>query len=229
MNSCPDYLTGTYTIDKDTIKLYISEINPHCWSYSKYKVIFKIKNLQKKDYRIQLNNMPEKMITADGEVRELKNGRGEIDKLPNENLETDKKDEISDWKTYRNEEYRFEVKYPEEAFATQAFQPKTKVIQCDYVNFANNCPTERIIINGMPFCLQETSKKAPGLIYITYNYTTVRDRECFVVFFTIVYPDCSNYYLPIENQEYDKCRLNNEVIKSKTINQILSTFKFIEK
>ncbi|PIV42931.1 MAG: hypothetical protein COS26_01450 [Candidatus Nealsonbacteria bacterium CG02_land_8_20_14_3_00_40_11] len=139
--------------------------------------------------------------------------------------------ETANWEIYKNEEYGFEMKYPEDFLPTQPLQPKTKIIQCDYANFVNNCTTEKTIIDGLLFCLQKTSEGAAGTTYITYNYTTVRDRECFVVSFTVPYSNCSNY-LPIESQEiqqmYDKCKLDEEVTKPETINQILSTFKFLE-
>lgn len=171
--------------------------------------------------------------------------------VPKEKVE----DETANWKTYKNEEYGFEMKFPEDFLPTQPLQPKTKIIQCDYANFANECPfvpiegftgteesafrqgfaarptPERITVNGVPFCRQENREGAMGTSYITYNYTTVREKECFVVSFEVGYPNCSNY-LPIESQEiqkaYDKCRLDNEVIKPETINKILSTFKFLE-
>ncbi len=139
--------------------------------------------------------------------------------------------EISDWKTYKNKEYGFEMKYPEDFFTEQVLQPKTEVIQCDYANFVNNCPTEIITVNDIPFCLQETGSAAAGTAYTTYNYTAIRNKECFVVSFAVPYPNCSNY-LPINNQEiqkaYDKCILDNEITKPKIIDQIVSTFKFTE-
>lgn len=129
--------------------------------------------------------------------------------------------------------YGFEMKYPENFFPSeQVLQPETKVIQCDYANFFNNCSTEITTINGMTFCLQKTGEAAAGTAYETYNYTTVRDTECFVASFTVAYPNCSNL-LPIANQEtqeaYDKCMLENEVTKPETIDQIISTFRFTEK
>ena len=140
-------------------------------------------------------------------------------------------DETANWKVYENKEYGFEMKYPEDFFTEQVLQPKTKVIQCDYANFVDNCPTKIITVNDVPFCLQKTSSAAAGTAYTTYNYTAIKNKECFVVSFTVSYPDCSNY-LPINNQEiqkaYDKCILDNEITKPRIINQIVSTFKFTD-
>lgn len=138
-------------------------------------------------------------------------------------------DETARWKTYRNKEYGFEMKYPEGFFP---LVPKAEVIQCDYANFADKCLlSERITINNVPFCREKVSGAGLGTTYITHYYTTVIDKECFVVSFTVPYPNCSNL-LPIKSQEiqeaYDKCKLDNEVTKPETINQILSTFKFIK-
>jgi len=161
-------------------------------------------------------------------------------------------DETADWKTYSNEEYGFEMKYPEELLSTEPLQPKMKSIDCDYANFANKCPfvpiegftgseeeairqgfakTERLVIDGKPFCLQTMVEGAAGTIYVTYNYTSLRNKKCLVLSFAVPYPNCSNY-LPISNPEmqkaYDQCKTENEITKPETINQILSTFRFID-
>ena len=140
-------------------------------------------------------------------------------------------DETADWQTYEDDKYGFTMKYPTEFFLTQPLQPQSKIISCDYVNFVNKCSVERTTINNLPFCLQKTSEGAAGTTYTTYSYTTTRNKECFVVSFTMSYPNCMNY-LPIESQEmqmaYNKCRLDNEVNKPAVIDKMLSTFKFLK-
>jgi hypothetical protein len=161
-------------------------------------------------------------------------------------------DETADWLTYKDEEYGFEVKYPADFFQTESLGPKTKTVDCDYANFADECPfipiegltgneedfvinqfikTERMTINDLPFCLQKFSEGAMGTSYATYDYTTVRDKKCFVVYFTVGYPHCSNYLssAPKSQERYNKCTLDNEVTTPETINKMLSTFKFINK
>jgi hypothetical protein len=54
-NACVDHLEGAYIIDGDIIKLDVLEKEEgRCWSLSSYKTTFKMKDLQKKDYKIQL-------------------------------------------------------------------------------------------------------------------------------------------------------------------------------
>lgn len=142
---------------------------------------------------------------------------------PKQELKQESKDETANWKTYTNDEYGFEFKYPKDFFSPH-HQLKTEIIQCDYDNLANNCSTEMISINDKPFCLEKKDGAAAGTKYTTYNYTTVIDKECFIVSFTVPYPNCSN--LPDDEEAYNKCKLDNEITKPEIINKILSTFKF---
>lgn len=150
-------------------------------------------------------------------------------------------DQFKDWNTYKNEEYGFEMKYPND-FPIYSIQPITTAINCDYANFSSKCPTvssggqsssttERININGILYCSYVTAEGAAGTVYKTYGYATVRNNKCFVVSFAVAYPNCDNY-LPVENSDmqkaYDKCKLENEVTKPAKIDQIISTFKFID-
>jgi hypothetical protein len=54
--------------------------------------------------------------------------------------------ETANWKTYRNEEYRFEFKYPDNFSDFFVQEPMVLVLDCDFSNFPLKCPR---IVDGL--------------------------------------------------------------------------------
>lgn len=58
---------------------------------------------------------------------------------------TVKTDETADWKTYQNNEYGFEIKYPN-GFFDLNHEPKVLIGDCNYSVFPNECPNINDIV-----------------------------------------------------------------------------------
>lgn len=160
--------------------------------------------------------------------------------------------EISNsWKIYTNDEYGFEFEYPE-SFSNQLAKVNTK--ECIYDNFLAECPNVKNILseelkeeginpdssiiinsgkknyNNNYFCLYKYGDMAAGTTYSNEFYVISNNKNCITIKFVISYPNCQNY-LPIEQgnikqkDNYDNCLISNQE-KPKTIEKILSTFKF---
>jgi len=133
----------------------------------------------------------------------------------------------NDWKTYRDEKFRFEIKYPKD-FIKQ---------ECKYI------PEGLISLNssfGLCFSIdavypelpvadnyqepQEVSKLNIGALDsdydITVTYKTLIDHE----FFYLYYPFSDDYYLRISSQFNKKD--NNDQIN--IFNRIIETFKYLD-
>ena len=146
------------------------------------------------------------------------------------------KDETAGWQTYRDEEYGFEFKYPEEFFH---WKPEVKISDCDNVKFPAECPDietasapfppteEKITIKNIPFCLKKTGEGAAGSTYVSYYYTTIKDKKCLTMYLVLRYTNCGVFGSPDE-EAYQKCEYENKVTKPEILNQILSNFRFSE-
>jgi len=157
--------------------------------------------------------------------------------------------EALDWKTYINNEYEFEMRYPESSFFPE---PKMESFDCAYLNFSEQCPyiklsgsniendqdlesavskgllkIEKININDTDYCLQQSSEVAAGSIYTTYYYTALKDGKCVSLNFVLHdVNDCIVFGLPGE-EKYKECE-NGKILREEILNKIISTFKFSE-
>ncbi|OGZ18385.1 MAG: hypothetical protein A2V72_02120 [Candidatus Nealsonbacteria bacterium RBG_13_37_56] len=133
------------------------------------------------------------------------------------------KDETSDWKTYSNEEYGFEFKYPETWNVSEEYANMVEIINI-------NKPLEKIIIlksSGPPpetMDMQIIESKT----VIVDNITTTRElmRGRFE-------DNKDNYYLRVfipEKNIFYHADFNKDNFEEFSLiyNKILSTFKFID-
>ncbi len=143
--------------------------------------------------------------------------------------------DISDWKTYRDDEYGFELKYPEDwNFITQVgFQSLSKEEVKEW-GTSKNIVYTKIQAGKRNSYESFKNKSAYQIINVEMERELVIDgSKTIVVLFTPKeYPSNLEYYrynIFIGDQKYSfDIRNENEISKSdiETFDQILSTFKF---
>jgi len=152
--------------------------------------------------------------------------------------------DLTNWKTYRNGEYGFEIKYPEKlntefiSLHPKSVPPKMVVssnisqLVCEEFEKKSTIefPTatqKKITVEGEVYCRFSGAEGTAGTTYVTYRYSTIKNEKQIILEFTLLYPDCGNYYGADDKME--KCRQEEDAFDPDILaHQMLSTFRFLE-
>lgn len=154
-------------------------------------------------------------------------------------------DETTDWETYRNEEYGFEIKYPEN-FGANVWKPlfwppTTTVVPLNEDPVKKGCPdfpvgiqgaTENEVrINNIDYTFYRGSEGAMGSSYTNYCYVAPKGQNYYIVYFVIrSATGCGNNCGTYCGTQYEaECKnLDRAKDIEKPIEKIISTFRFVE-
>jgi len=156
---------------------------------------------------------------------------------------------LSDWKTYRNEEYGFEFRYPEQLDAeyvyihSSTWPPEISVSPTDPSFVCEKIPglkpksdyTEQpyiewkeVVVNNTTFCVALGGGAAAGTTYTNYRYVANKNSKQVIVEFTLKYPNCGNFDGPLEAKGKECSAERLKFDPNLLAHQILSTLRFIE-
>lgn len=109
------------------------------------------------------------------------------------------------WKTATDSQSGISFKYPEKLLTdyifTQSWPPKVAVSENEHQLNCVETPAEsslpqrvsKRMVDDRTYCVKADGEGAAGSVYITYDYSTIRDNNLVTVSFTLVYPQCDNY------------------------------------
>ena len=87
----------------------------------------------------------------------------------------------------------------------------------------------KIKLNNIDFCLSEAADAGLGSVFPTYYYTTKHNDNYFVIKFeTRRVGSCDAYYDSTKQSECEEFQKNIDEIVEKPIENIVSTFRFLE-
>lgn len=159
-----------------------------------------------------------------------------------EDLEIPKKagDETTNWQTYRNEEYGFEVKYPEIDqkyinILARRWPPKIIIEQidpsfsCQSNSLSPIGDSREIRFNDHNYCIISDGDAAAGTRRTHYDYITNRNNKQITLSFATFLVNCNLYEREDVKKECEEGWKYFEPVNFiKTIDAILSTFRFLE-
>ena len=138
-------------------------------------------------------------------------------------------EDISGWQIYRNDEFGFEVKYPQKLDTQfiRVHSPLPPDITIENSDPGFVCEQREEIINNNHYCVQLTGDAAAGTAYHDYQYIMQREGKQIQMRFTLAYPNCGAYY-GIDNKQ-QVCEEERAVFNPDFFaDQMLSTFRFID-
>jgi len=152
--------------------------------------------------------------------------------------------ETADWKTYRNEDYGYEIKYPEELDTSYVYihqstwppQITVKPIDPNFIceEFQNKKIStgygnqKEVILNNSKYCLLTVGEGTAGTIYVTYKYITDKNSKQLTLVFVLKFPNCGTTYYSIDNKMQECQKEQKDFEPTVLIDKILSTFRFLE-
>ena len=150
-------------------------------------------------------------------------------------------DETADWEIYRNEEGRYEFRYPKDFnqkyIKEHDWPPRITVRLFDPNFFCENLERvktpigygkqQEVVLNGSKYCVLIVSEGTAGTSYITYNYVTEKNDKHLTLEFILKFPSCgAQYGINNKMDECEETRENCDEIN--IVDQIISTFRFLD-